>query len=88
MQDAFYLLALTVVLHFPPTSYLRTPLAIFFFVEAITSALVSSLPTFFRHPRFPQVDFNVVIGLRSSKKKAADYENSVMTIHDPCDAVI
>ncbi|GFU70119.1 hypothetical protein TNCV_5057131 [Trichonephila clavipes] len=86
MLGASCLLALSAAVRFAPTPSLRPPLATLF-VEAKTSALVSSLETFLRFPRFPQVVFSDGIELISTKSDVADCEDTVMIIDEPCAAV-
>ncbi|GFX84973.1 hypothetical protein TNCV_4998021 [Trichonephila clavipes] len=72
MQDTLCLLAFVVALRSlqPPSLFRRT------------SALVRSLATFLRLPRFLKIVFNVAIGLSSSK--SADWEYSVGIINGCC----
>ncbi|GFV87956.1 transposable element Tcb1 transposase [Trichonephila clavipes] len=85
-QDRICLLTLAVALLFATTSSPRPSLATLF-LEARPYALVSSLATFFRLTKFPQVVFSVGIRLSSSKKDAADCKSSVVTIDEPCATV-
>ncbi|GFY10225.1 hypothetical protein TNCV_2629041 [Trichonephila clavipes] len=82
------LLALAAALRFAPTPSLRLLFTTLYFVEGRPSALVSSLATFLRLPRFPQVVFSFRIGLISSKKDAADCENSVLTVDEQCETYL
>ncbi|GFV48297.1 hypothetical protein TNCV_666991 [Trichonephila clavipes] len=58
-----------------------------FVLRASSSAPVSSLVTLLRHPRFPKVVCRVEIQLSFSKSDAADCEDSIVTIDEPCAAV-
>ncbi|GFY06594.1 hypothetical protein TNCV_3524501 [Trichonephila clavipes] len=67
-------------MRFSLTPSLRPLLETLYFVEARTSALVSSLAK--RLSRFPQDVLRFGIGLSSSKNDAADCEISVVTTED------
>ncbi|GFW17236.1 hypothetical protein TNCV_1957071 [Trichonephila clavipes] len=71
-----------------PKPSIRPLLTTLFYVEARPEALVSSIGTFLRLPRFLQLVFSVGIGLSNSRNGAADFENSVGTIDELCASVI
>ncbi|GFW13875.1 uncharacterized protein TNCV_2097561 [Trichonephila clavipes] len=76
---------IAVNLHFAPTPSQRPPLATLF-LEVRPSNICHLSGTFLRLPRFPQVVFNVGIGISSPKNAAADCDNSVVAIDEPCAA--
>ncbi|GFV03497.1 hypothetical protein TNCV_5060381 [Trichonephila clavipes] len=80
-------LVLNVELCFATTPSLRPLLATLLCVEVKPSTLVSSLEMFLRVPRFSEVAFSVGMGVSPSKRDAADNEDSVMTVNEPCAAV-
>ncbi|GFV69619.1 hypothetical protein TNCV_4507341 [Trichonephila clavipes] len=83
-------LAFAFSLRFAPTPSLRTSVKNSLLRRTLTlcTSSVSYLATFLCLPRFPQIVFSVVIELCSSKYDAADSANSVVTMDQPCAAVI